>query len=281
MKKTFLAINLALLTTVSAFSQKGALKLNLKEGQKYEYSFSANQDIELSMMGMDMKMDQLMNFTYNMVVEKANADNTFEVKNTISRIQMTQNMEGMGSSTYDSNSPESASGMAGETFADMFGKMKGLTYTLTVDQQGEIVKSNYEELLAGLGAEGTGSIVANEPFFIKLPKDALKKGYSWSTDLNSFSQGVETVNKTKYTVTSADKDKIVISYTNTVEPVSSSNEDGEEIVMNGSGSGTIELDAATGLVIKNNSVTNIDMVATQQGMSMPMKIKSTNMIGRK
>ncbi len=281
MKRTIIAIGAVLFTTVSVFAQKGGTtKVNLKAGDKYEYTFSSNQDIELSMMGMDMKMDQVMGFTYKMIVDKVNPDNTFDVKNTIKRVVMTQNMEGMGTSTFDSDKPEAASGMAGETFSEMFGKMKGLTYILTVNENGEIIKSNYDEVLAELGAEGSGQVVANEPFFIKFPEGGLKKGGSWTTETKSFSQGVESVNKTKYTVASVGKDKIVINFTNTVEPIQTG-EGEDEIVMNGSGSGTIEIDAVSGLVIKNSSVTQIDMIATQQGMKMPMKIKSTNLVERK
>jgi hypothetical protein len=279
MKKICLLFALAL--SLNGFTQT----LNFQNGQKLEVITQVQKTSALELMG--QSMESKVNATLTEIFDVKNvANNAATIEHKVKRLVF--NAEGMqGAQSFDS---EKEGDMKGE-----MGKMleKGIKnkYTLTMDAIGSIVavkldddnpKGNEEaDAMLGMMSMQTGINLATpkagDPSEFKvLPGRDVKQGESW-TDTSSSAIGKT---KTVYTVKNLTDTEVILDFTEEQKIEGTQNIMGQEAAMNGTtkSTGTATVDRKTGILKSKISTIDSDITISAQGMSFPVKDKSTRTV---
>ena len=255
MKKTIRRIApvmlvLVALATLSFMAKDGVtLRLRPQQGKTYTITSKANMMMMMEVQGMTMNQSQTME-TKQSFIAKEVTDTQSTIETQIEAMKMTISQMGM-KLEYDSEHPEKTSPLlAGQTkeIDNMIKKPETAKYDLL----GNIIDS-LSITMSQLGA------VINE-----LPKEEVSVGSTWTFDKTQEVSGNGINAKMTYTVTDISKKGVDVDINGTV--VANTNE------ISGSYQGTAKIDPQTGLVMNSNIKTNISMVVSEQGMSIPVTV---------
>ena len=286
MKQRLLALATLITVSVAISSCNGEaveLKLALAKGDTYKSSVKMDQKVTTSAMGMNMNIDQVIEINQTLQVDEVKADGNIVFSNVMDRFYMKQSMPMMGMPIdveYDTDKPEKKAGAMGESMAQYFEKMKGLTYHLEMDAHGKLVKSDMDEVYKKLGLDtmsqkgGNNSEMGRntDQYLNNLPDKPVKKGDTYVIE-NKASELLPVGTKNTYTVKEITADKVILEVNSEFLPGKAAN--GVEMSVKGDQKGTIEIDRKTGMTLKSEIKQNMDMEITSMGMKMPMKINGT------
>lgn len=287
-------LTLLLLTSVFSLSAQIDLKYNLKKGQTFKILSTAEQDIDQEIMGQSMKVKQtyIQGVKYEVVsVFGGNAKINCTFYRTafdVSSMAMSMSYDSEDEST-DENNPLSL------TFGSMLNKSFSIQLSFngkvqSVEGMDAIIndimdaagtdENTKAQMQAQLETQFSGEAIGKSleqglNFFP--PNGKAAEGDEWSFEA---SLGVYDVNiQNSYSLQSFDQNTATITLNSTIDADNFTQEmNGQEMQMSmkGNQSGEIQIERSTGMIIQG--VINQDMEATaaMMGMTVPMKIKSTN-----
>lgn len=278
-----------ILITVSAFTLFMAscgggdaveLKLNVAKGDTYACHVNIDQKVNTSAMGINMKIDQVMEINQTLSVDDVKPDGNVVFKNVMDRFYMKQSMPMMPQPIeFDTDHPEKGGTMG--TMGPYFAKMKGLAYTLEMDNHGKLVSSNMDEVYAKLGLDsltqqgggGNHSSSNADQYLNQLPDKAIKVGDTYVIEKENSGFGSFGL-KSTYTVKEITEALVKLDVkTEFIKGKAQTDNFYSDI--KGDQSGTIDIDRKTGMTLKSEVKQNLEMTITASGMEMPMKTNST------
>lgn len=255
----------------------GAQQINLNKVQQITITSTANQDIDMSSMGMQMKN----NTSSTGILQIKNGDDkNYNGIYKLSKISIS--MDGMGQqNSYDSENPADKESEIGKSVAGKIGKEIKVSINknsgkATVDKNEAEVKAATEDanplkgMMESFGAADEGATVETAFFMIPAGK---KAGESWvdSVKTNEMKE-VKT-----YTLKSIKGSEAIIGLFSTMEGTSKVDAQGMQmdISISAKSEGEIFVDIKTSLVKKRSSVSDISGNIEMMGQSMPMTSKVT------
>jgi Family of unknown function (DUF6263) len=260
------------------------LKLNVTKGDAFACLVKMDMKVTTSTMGMNMNIDQIMEINQTLSVDEVDASGNVTFKNVMDRFYIKQGMKMMGMPVnieFDTDKPEKAGAM-GESMEPYFSKMKGLTYTIQMDNHGKLLSTNIDEIYEGLGLDSltqkggssnSGSGNADQ-YMSQLPDKPVKKGDTYIVE-NKSSKLSPIATKNTYTIKEITADVVKMDVVSEFLPVGEEVIEGMKMEVKGEQSGTVEIDRKTGMTIKSDIKQNLDMNITTAGMKMPMKTSGT------
>jgi len=279
MKKIFLLA--ALTIGLNGLAQN----LTFQNGQKLEVVTQVQKTSALELMG--QSMETKVNGTLTEIFDvKTVANNAATIEHKVKRLVFTA--EGMqGAQSFDS---EKEGDMKGE-IGKMLEKAIKNKYTFTMDGSGKVTsvkldddnpKGNEEAdaMIAVMSMQtglNLGTPKAGDPTEFKiLPGTSLKQGDSW-TDTSSSAMGKI---KTVYKVKTMTDSEINLDFTEEETIDGTQEMMGQQAKMNGSSksTGTAVLDRKTGILKTKTVTTDADITLEAQGMSIPIKDKTTRTV---
>lgn len=250
MKKHITTLLLAVLgLTLVSFMTNDSIVLRFKPqvGKTMTYSTKSTQIMTMNVQGQSMNTTQTLESKMQMTAKEVTADSIFCEMVTKS-MKLTQSTMGM-TLTFDSEHPENTSPMlAGATkaYQDLIDKKM----QIVVDPLGKTIKSDSDNLQS-----------LNTTF----PEKAISEGSQWTNNHTQTISDVEVNVTTTYTVAKITKKETTLNLESTLK----------SSVVNGTDSGSMVIDNATGIAKSSTVKTNLNMTIEQQGISIPMTISGT------
>ncbi len=271
MKQYLLPI--VLLFTLGAHAQK----INLPTGRQIVITATADQQMEMSSMGMLMKN----NSSSTAVVEVKGADKAnYNTTYKLTKIKISMDVMGQQQS-YDSEKPEDKNSEIGKSVEGKIGQELKVTVDknsgkssvekIAGDTKDDAAEENpFKGLMESFGAADEGATVETAFFIIPAGK---KTGDVWSDSvINNKMKEVKT-----YTIRSMNGNEASINLFSTMEGTSSVETQGMqmEITISAKTEGVLTVDVKNSLVKKRTSVSDITGSIDMMGQSMPMTSKVT------
>lgn len=245
--------------------------LNLEKGQQFQTEMTAKQQIETSMMGKTMNIDQTFLTAFQMDVEDINTSGNYIIRTTYKRIRLEQSMGGMGglgNTLIDTEKPEENKGMAAAMTAPAMQQMIGKSFTSEMDKKGHTLSTDMSALTEGSDGQVVQQDNSLSNYSIGFPEKRVKVGDSWEEEKELKIQNAVMKIKTKHTLKSIANDVAEIESTGTIEPVNT----GEKI--KGTQTGTTKVNLKNGWSSESKITQELEMEVVQMGQSIPIKIKS-------
>lgn len=248
--------------------------LNLKEGQEIKVTTAMEQNTDMAM-GMEMKINTTT--TAQMKVEKV-TEKYILLSNKITHI--TTDLDAMGQTqSFDSNKKEDLESTDGEAMKELLGdekyySMDRITGTfIAVDKEGNVLPEDKEgeaESMMQMGGIGLKDASKMKSFISLLPAN-VKPGYTWtdSTEANGIRNiTTNTVTKIENGIAYLDL-KGITSGTTSMEMQGT----GMDIIVNGTFTGTSEVNTKTNLTKTQSITTDISSSVDMMGQTMNMTSK--------
>ena len=253
-----------------------AQKINLAKGKQIVITATANQEMTMSSMGMEMKN----NNSSTAILEVKDLD-TKNYNTTYKLTKISISMDAMGQqSSYDSEKPadkeseigKSVEGKIGSEVKVLIDKNSGKsTLQKTEEEKKEVEEDNpLKGLMESFGAADEGATVETAFFILPAGK---KVGDVWKDSvINKQMKEVKT-----YTLKSIKGNEAVISLFSTMEGTSTVDAQGMQmnIKLSAKTEGEMIVDVKNSLVKKRTSVSDITGDIDMMGQSMPITSKVT------
>ncbi|RLD41426.1 MAG: hypothetical protein DRI89_09770 [Bacteroidetes bacterium] len=254
-----------LLLTVSA-QKKVELKYNLTTGDQYTYNIETDQDISFEASGQTMVMNSKIGFEMTGTVEDNTSDNIV-VKTIIDRVTMTQSIFGM-EIKYDSKDPSSTENPMAAKIAEAFSGLIGSSYTMTMDNKGNVKEMDMKELTDNDDLAQNLSSGSNYAIY----KDGkVAVGDSWEKDIEPLKTS-DMKYHIKYTVLKISKKETTLGVEGTI---TANSIDNEEINLEGTQTGEMIVNTQTGWLIKSVIDQELSLDIEQAGQKFPATISGT------
>ncbi len=264
-------------------------RLKFKEGDVFKVTMNQDTKQTISVMGRDqeMPMNMVMTMTWN--VKKVNADKTFEMTQTIDRVQMTMNLPGQGAMKYDSDSKEAAAGPLAAMLGGLFKPMIKTEFKQKMDPRGEILEVKIpDEALKGLSSNPL-----LKKFFSKeamkemvtkmspvLPEQAIDKGFSWSSKVETPAPFGKMVITSKYTYEGEEQrdnktlDKFSLSVNMAIDASGDAAAGASFKVQSQKSSGTLYFDSEAGYFVSNSIKQDMTLGGQAAGQAFTQKVQT-------
>ena len=253
-----------------------AQKINLAKGKQIVITATANQEMTMSSMGMEMK-----NINSSTAILEVKDLDTKNYNTTYKLTKISISMDAMGQqSSYDSEKPadkeseigKSVEGKIGSEVKVLIDKNSGKSTLLkTDDEKKEVEEDNpLKGLMESFGAADEGATVETAFFILPTGK---KVGDVWKDSvINKQMKEVKT-----YTLKSIKGSEAVISLFSTMEGTSTVDAQGMQmnIKLSAKTEGEMIVDVKNSLVKKRTSVSDITGDIDMMGQSMPITSKVT------
>jgi hypothetical protein len=289
--KSILSVICSLVIMQCASAQSYDLKLNLKQGQKYDQSMSMNMLMDEAVAGQQVKINTKARFVFAQAVKGIDKDGNYQIESSYAR--MVIDVDAMGSKiSYDSD--KKVTDKTDTTTAEIaksFSKVICKKYTVTLTPKGKVVKiEGLDEILAGMSENSnpvaqqiiSSSFDAKKmganysSFYDYLPDHEVKKGDTWK-HRNSIESVIPMDVEATYTLKEIKGNIATIGMNADLSMKDDSVEmQGmpAKIDLKGSYTGDYEMDIKTGL----GKTAKINMPITGNmeimGMSVPLDIKT-------
>ncbi len=272
MKKTnrflLLAITLlmpGLLLTLSA-QKKVELKYNLTTGDQYTYNIETDQDISFEASGQTMVMNSKIGFEMTGTV-KDNASDNIVVKTVIERVTMTQSIFGM-EIKYDSKDPASTENPMVAKIAEAFSDLIGSSYTMTMDDKGNVKEIDMKELTDNDDLAQNLSSGSNYAIY---PDGKVAVGDSWEKDIEPLETS-DMKYHIKYTVLKIGKKETTLGVEGSI---TANSIDDAEVNLEGTQTGEMIVNTQTGWLISSTIDQELTLDIEQAGQKFPATISGT------
>lgn len=168
--------------------------------------------------------------------------------------------------------------MMSEMYRDIFQDLIGSSIHIEINEQGHIQKiSGLDDLLENMGAGGQMNPADMEQsykqLFLKFPDEPVKVGDTWTEEVRMEMQ-VPILAKNTYTVKKMSSDSVFIELKGNFETLEENpTVEGASIEsLDGSQTGILVVDPATGWTIRSRAEQDFVMNVSQQGQQMEMKM---------
>jgi len=253
--------------SLSLMAQKKVeLKYNLEAGAKYAYDIATEQDIAFEASGQTMVMNSKIGFEMTGDVEDNTTDNIV-VKTVIDRVTMTQSIFGM-EIKYDSDDKEASQNPMAAHIAETFNELIGSSYTMTMDDKGNVTNMDMAELTDNDDFAQNLSSGSNYAIY---PDGKVGVGDSWEKDIEPLETS-DMKYHIKYTVQKITKKETTLKVEGTI---SANNVEEQEINLEGTQSGTMIVDTESGWLIQSTIDQEITLDIEQGGQKFPATITGT------
>ena len=254
-----------LLLTISA-QKKVELKYNLTTGDQYTYNIETDQDISFDANGQTMVMNSKIGFEMTGTIND-NASDNIVVKTIIERVTMTQSIFGM-EIKYDSKDPSSAQNPMAAKIAEAFSDLIGSSYTMTMDNKGNVKEIDMKELTDNDDLAQNLSSGSNYAIY---PEGKVAVGDTWEKDIEPLKTS-DMKYHLKYTVLKIGKKETTLGVEG---KITANSIDDEEVNMKGTQTGEMIVDTQTGWLIKSTIDQELTLDIEQAGQKFPATISGT------
>lgn len=184
------AVALLFASDQSAQAQK-VLRWKFEQGQTFQWKTSQNADITVTIKDMEQATTSSFTMTMGMFVKEV-ADSVASLEVSMDRFQMAMEVAGQ-KMEYDTDSDEVQEGI-GEVFSRTFEPLMAMTYTIKMDDRGEIVdvivpEESMKMLESMPGMQQFGKMFSKEAMqdmsstgWLTLPEEGLSVGDSWDLE---------------------------------------------------------------------------------------------------
>lgn len=262
MKTKSIPLIFALIVVIGAvfmsFAGKGdvSLRLHLEKGKTYSYKTKTTQVMTMDLQGQFMSTTQNIEMKNTISVLDI-VDGQFLTELKMDNIKFNQTVMGM-TMNYDSEHPENTSPMLQGQVKQFEDQMKQ-PHSVTFDARGNITNKE------AVSSQDAAS------FITALPEEAVHVGSTWTQDASIDVSGISSSNHATYTVTKISKKEVHADFTSTVTATGNAE-------LNGTNSGTVVFDIATGMAKSHTFKSDISLTINEQGMSIPASLKGTTTI---
>ena len=266
--------------------QQVLLKFNLQPGDQYLFSSVMKQNIRQTLMGQEMITIQHVTTDYVYAVQSVeNGLTTINV--TFRTIKMDMDIAGMQSVSFDSENPDAATNEL-----KALSNLVGQSFLMQVDESGSVEKiEGLAEIIASVGGEqaemlkqsfGDSSMIQNMNQVTNIyPNKQVGLGESWTKTFSGSIAGFLQSEATSAFSLSEIKGDLAIletdgqmSFSKLEGPGGNPMLAGAEFNLNGTQTGTLEVDIKSGLPISVKLKQDIKGDIDVQGMQIPTNIES-------
>lgn len=274
---------LHVLTAPGLFAQESlAWKFESGEALKYNVTQGTDMQMDLSGQKQNLSMTQQMDMVWK--INDVSSDGTTTMAQIVERVQMKSEGGPFGTVQFDSSSEEVPESKVVKAMAEVFKKIVGQEFVVTMMPTGKINDVVVpESLLAQLKRTGAAGDALNEGVLkqmmtqsaITLPDRPIRKGDSWDSNQRiEMDFGIMNVDsKLTYNGTDASTGLAEIA----MKPVVSVKpREGNPIaltVISSAGDGTVLFDAAKGRIAKSDLDLTLDLVVKQFGTEVKMSLR--------
>ena len=258
------------------------LKLNLKQGAIYSYSFQQTQDIQ----GIG-NTDLHQTLDIAMFYQKVDTlSDIHQLKVTFSHIKINSNSP-IGQLDYNSNNPDSNS------LLKSIGNVVGQTYYIDFNKTGSLERViNPPDKNSNLAENDLAKIINDSTFSILLrnhfglyPGKGIKVNDEWSRKTNIMLFNYDIIQESIYRLQNIENGIATISTLGTLKVPKikqDQSNDQFQIKMEGNQNGSIKVDLESGIVLSFQSKLTLNGTISMMGQSFPLKINGeTKAVSRK
>ena len=282
MKKILIVI-ISFIWGLTSISAQVNLSFNPEKGKKYEYNTKSASIGKSIVMGQEIPVEMIMSMKYMMeVIDKKPQETTVrftygEIAYLVSNPMM--KME------YDSKNPSENSSEFDKLLHKMFDKMLSQSFLAVITTNGSIISITGMDAIAesmtnAIANDGQfGAMIGEqmkqqfsdaatksmfEQAFKIYPDNAIKAGNSWNFENTMVANEMNSTFRTKYTLKELVKNVATISVESQIEmtPIAA------EGKLNGVQTGTITVDAKTGIPLKSEINQDVKGTVKMQGMDI-------------
>ena len=288
--KRFFFTTLFLMSGLSIIPAQVKLAFNPSKGAKYEYQTEMIQNIKQSFMGQEMPIETEMNVTYLMEIrEKTTQEAQVQVTYSDVAYIVSSPMMKMG---YDSKNPIENPSEMDQILAKMFSNMIGQSFMLLIASDGSVksvtgMDAISENMIKAVSANGQMALQLGasmrqqfsddamkssfEQSFKIYPANVVKAGDSWNTDYTMTMNNMNTNVKTKYILKDVSRNMATVAAESDIEMSASVEMEGK---LTGTQTGTMIVDARTGMPVTSDMSQNIKGAVKTQGIDVQMELVS-------
>jgi len=267
-KRYFTLLCVAVLATGAAHAQKIAVS----KGLKLEMVSNMKMTMTMEMMGQNIDNNtETSNITQIELKEVNPASYLFA--NTVTKMVMHTTMAGQ-EMNFDSDKKEDLDGPMGAGMKNVLNTPQ----EIVVDKQGRIMEKKGDSASGGGFSDmmNMGGLLKGQPYpaLATLPGHSIKTGDSW-TDSTGNMATFKAV--TTYTVKGITKDEVLLDFISQVAKKGTMEQQGMQIDLDMAGTvkGSSSYEAATGILKKNDSTSDIKGTMGIMGQSAPMSMAIT------
>jgi hypothetical protein len=260
-----------LCTVVLATGAAHAQKIAVSKGLKLELVSNMKMTMTMEMMGQNIDNSTETSNTTQIELKEVNPAN-YLFSNTVTKMLMHTSAAGQEMS-FDSDKKEDLDGPMGAGMKNVLNTPQ----EIVVDKQGRIMEKKGDTATGGFtDMMNMGGLLKGQPYPVlaTLPGHPVKVGESW-TDSTGSPASFKAV--TTYTVKGISKDEVLLDFTSQVAKKGTMEQQGMQIDldMTGTVKGSSSYEAATGILKKNDSTSDIKGTLGIMGQSAPMAMTIT------
>ncbi len=247
--------------------KKIELKYKLSKNEKFVSKTNIDQNVEMEANGQTMNIQIVMNIDILTKVSKVEK-NSIETSNAIQKITMGQTMFGQ-TLNFDSSKPETYASGQGKQIGAAMNKLLNKSYTLSIDDWGNLVGFNMDKLTEG-GNNVSGDITSGTDFIV-FPKHKVSVGDTWEAAIKPLKNSPANV-YVKYTLKKISGNKAIIDIEGTIK---GRVVDGKDMHMTGYQSGVATVNIKNGWTTNLKIDQEIKMTLDKNGTKIPMTVNAT------
>jgi len=279
-------VNLFLIAALTITSAQVKLSFSPVKGKKYEYHTVTTQ--KQSVMGQEMEME--MGAKYLMEIENASS-NEARVRFTYKEVTYLF-LSAFMKMSYDSKYPAENPSEMDKILGQMFGSLVGQSVVLLVAPDGSVksiegLDAMVESMTAAIPDDQMAVALTagikqqfNEDAFkgtfeqsLKIfPEKAVKQGDSWTVENANDVGGMNTTTNAKYTLKEYKNNLATLNVSSNVEMLMSV---GAEAKLSGTQTGTVVLDAKTGITLSSDVSQEVTGNISAQGFDASIELSTT------
>lgn len=275
------SIMVLLLGLLHSCSNKEAvdLKLNLNPGDKFMSVIKVDQNIESSMFGKSMNVNQKISMFQDFEVKENPDSGLYSLNTSFTRIMMDQDMPMLGQDMkmkFDSDKMEEAS-EEGKLMGELMGKLIGQSYTIILNKKGKLISTDVQQLYKSLFKDslaGDSNMPSDnlEQYLCQLPEKPIKVGESFTNASKTGGEYPMNLNS-KYTAKEITENEVLFDVESTIELGGES----KSLIakMEGKQTGIVKISRKTGLTTYSEIKQEVAMTMGAGAMTIPMKLNGT------
>lgn len=267
------------------------LKFNLPKGSSYNYKMDVDMAVQGSAQGQDINVTNTMGMGYDFKVLDDSAG-WKKIDATLSKIAVDVNAPGM-TIHYNSDEPVDTGDVVNAIFGKIFGAMKDGQFSFIMNGKGEIgyikgidaMVNRITEAVpeAGASGGGIGDAFNGDNFkknlqqvFGAYPGKSVKPGDSWTNSYTTSNNGINMNLDNTYTLESVSGGIANVKVDTKITSADAT------VSLNGTSTGTLKYDAATGVPVDGNLDMDLKLNAGTGDEASPMDIIiKTKITGKK
>lgn len=290
MKKIWLLIIPVLTILFACNSKPGSgdaitLKFNLPTGSSYNYNIDMNMLMKGDANGQPINMNNKMAMGYNFYATGDSAG-WKKLTATINRIAMNIDAGAM-KINFDSDKPTDSSDVASGIMGKVLGALKGGHFGFTMNDKGQVgevtgIEEMVQRMMSSLNVPNAELMSANvnsafnkenfkqniQQSFGMYPDKPVKPGDTWTSSMSMNNQGMQMKMDNTYTLESVSNNNAHVKINSKI----TSPEADAAMNLNGTMTGTMDFDIATGVPLNGNIEMNMNMTPNSSTQSTPMNM---------